>query len=205
MLNIVDTLFAPFRWGTRGTKRLAQDDNVAATTTKKRHKPNQLSPIDTQAARDIGKANLEPPPNTTVVELAHKSFGDTYPDCEMSVDTFRVMLVTMVKQLNLMDENSRLRTVITEDDLDMLLYLATKYHRYMAGSIQKTAASDNSWPPCTHLQFQKSHAWEEFLKTRHKHVLTFDLVERLFGELQDIQMKLDQFVASLGNDNDEVE
>jgi hypothetical protein len=156
MFNIVDTLFAPFRWGTRGTKRLAQDDNVAATTTKKGYKPNELAPIDTQAARDIGKANLEPlstakvaepPPNTTVVELAHKSFGDTYPDCEISVDTFRVMIVTMVKQLNLMDENGGLRAVINEDDLDMLLYLATKYHRYMAGSIQKTAAGDNSWPP----------------------------------------------------------
>jgi hypothetical protein len=58
------------------------------------------------------------------------------------------MIVTMVKQLNLMDENSGLRAVINVDDLDMLLYPATKYHRYMAGSIpKKLLQGDNSWPP----------------------------------------------------------
>jgi hypothetical protein len=75
MLNIVDTLFAPFRWGTRGTKRLAQDENVAATTAKKRHKPDQLAPIDTQAARDIGKANLEAAVNGQSCRAAAKHYS----------------------------------------------------------------------------------------------------------------------------------
>jgi hypothetical protein len=58
----------------------------------------------------------------------------------------RVMIVTMVKQLNLMDENGGLRAVINEDDLDMLLYLATKYHRYMAGSIKKLLQATTPGP-----------------------------------------------------------
>jgi hypothetical protein len=66
MSNIVNNILAPFRWGTRGTKRLAPDDNAAATTTNKRHTPDKLAPLDTRAAQDIGKANLESLPTAKV-------------------------------------------------------------------------------------------------------------------------------------------